>query len=153
MFVLTTSLSAPCCNCIHTQMKILNPESTAKAILSELQPPSPLHISINATTPDMPSSSRANKRKVAVVIDPERERLNQIEEARKRENILRERLEREDAENKRQRKKSAKKGNVASVHSKPRDVLKRLYEPIFTALWDMEFASLNNTNPCQDVYA
>ena len=29
----------------------------------------------------------------------------------------------------------------------PRDALHRLYEPIFTALWDMEFPLLGNINP------
>ena len=137
-------------------MKILNPELTAKAILSELQPLSPSHVSINAATPEMSSSSRGGgggggtkKRKVAaIVIDPEREHLDQIEEARKREKILRERLEREDAENKRQMEKEREeKERRERALETPRDALKRLYEPIFMALWDMEFASLDNTNP------
>ena len=29
----------------------------------------------------------------------------------------------------------------------PRDALHHLYKPIFTALWDMEFPALGNTNP------
>lgn len=129
-------------------MKILHPESTAKAILSEFQPPSPPHITSNAATPDPRSASLGGKRKRAVFVDPERDRLDQIEEARKREKVLRDRLEREDAENKRQMIKEREEAERRErALETPRDALKRLYEPIFTALWDMEFASLGNTNP------
>ena len=130
--------------------KILHPELTAKAILSEFQPPSPPHFGSNAATPDPRSSSslQGGKRKRAVAINPERERLDQIEEARKREKVLRDRLEREDAENKREMiKEREEQERRERALETPRDALKRLYEPIFTALWDMEFASLGNTNP------
>ena len=104
-----------------------------------------------AATPDVSRAGGGGgkKRKLSVlVVDPERERLDQIQEARRREQVLRERLEREDAETKRQMEKEREERERRErALETPRDALKRLYEPIFTALWDMEFACLGHTNP------
>ena len=45
------------------------------------------------------------------------------------------RMEKEEAERK------------ARLAETPRQALRRLYEPVFQALWDMEFSNLHGTNP------
>mmetsp|Transcript_24511 Transcript_24511/g.51985 ORF Transcript_24511/g.51985 Transcript_24511/m.51985 type:complete len:486 (+) Transcript_24511:55-1512(+) len=129
---------------------ILNPESTSKAIMKEYQPDSPKTVTINTKTIAKREEVRETKRKR--VVDPEQEREQQIEEAKKREKVLRERLEREEEENKRQLEKEQKEQErLKRSLETPRDALHRLYEPIFTALWEMEFAFLGNTNPFRTV--
>ena len=72
----------------------------------------------------------------------------QIEEAKKREKSLRERLKREEAEHKRQLKREREEEERRErALDTPRDALHRLYEPIFNALWALEFDSLGGTNP------
>lgn len=81
-------------------------------------------------------------------LDPESDRKAEIAEAKKRERILRERVEREEEQNRRQiemeREEEERREKALET---PRDALHRLYEPIFTALWDMDFPDLGNTNP------
>ncbi|KAL7535497.1 hypothetical protein ACHAXR_006530 [Thalassiosira sp. AJA248-18] len=124
---------------------ILNPESATKTIMAEYQPGTPTAVIINTSGTTKPSGVREAKRKR---VDPEQERQTQIEEAKKREKVLRERLEREEEENKRQiEKEREEQERRERALETPRDALHRLYEPIFTALWDMEFSALGNTNP------
>lgn len=90
----------------------------------------------------------AMKNKEVTILDPEQERQRQIEEASKRERVLRERLERERLiKNELIEKEREEQKRRASVIETPLDALHRLYKPIFTALWDMEFDTLGNTNP------
>ncbi len=80
--------------------------------------------------------------------ETEREQQLQIEEAKKREKILRERIKREEAEHKRLiRKEREEEERRERALDTPRDALHRLYEPIYTALWDLEFPEVGNTNP------
>ena len=102
-----------------------------------------------ATTPSkMDTATPAKSGVKRKQLDPEEEERQRIEEAKKREKILRERLEREEAENKRQiEKEREEQERRERALETPRDALHRLYEPIFTELWDMEFPALNNINP------
>jgi len=80
--------------------------------------------------------------------DTELDQQLQIEEAKKREKILRERIKREEAEHKRLIKKEREEEERRErALDTPRDALHRLYEPIYTALWDLEFPEVGNTNP------
>ena len=66
--------------------------------------------------------------------DRERSReLVRKQEEEERKNRLR--MEKEEAERK------------ARLAETPRQALRRLYEPVFQALWDMEFSNLHGTNP------
>ena len=129
---------------------ILNPESATKAIMAEYnQPGTPAPVEINTNTAPKSGQVRDAKRKRA---DQEQERQQQIAEAKKRDKVLRERLEREEAENKRQieREREEQERKERALET-PRDALHRLYEPIFKALWDMEFPLLGNQNPFRAV--
>lgn len=123
-------------------MKILNPKS-AKRIIEKSQ----LQLSPNITISTKIAVEEASeaKRKRS---DSELEQQFQVEEAKKREKVLRERIKREEAEHKRliekQREEEERRKRALDT---PRDALHRLYEPIFTALWDMEFVEVGNTNP------
>lgn len=123
-------------------MQILHPESAAKAIVAAYQPITPKQ---DTGTPAKLDESRGLKRKA---VDPELERQMEISDAKERERILRERLEREEAENKRQieKEREDQERRERAVET-PRHALHRLYEPIFTALWDTEFSVVGNTNP------
>jgi len=129
---------------------ILNPESTAKAILAESQQSPPAETTGSGATVKSPDQSRQLKRKREEDQEQrkERERQRKIEEAKKREQVLQDRLAREEAEKRRaiekEREEQERRERVVET---PRDALHRLLEPIFTALWDMEFAALGNTNP------
>lgn len=131
-------------------VKILNPESTAKAILAESQQSPPAETTGSGATVKSPDQSRQLKRKREEDQEQrkERERQRKIEEAKKREQVLQDRLAREEAEKRRaiekEREEQERRERVVET---PRDALHRLLEPIFTALWDMEFAALGNTNP------
>lgn len=78
----------------------------------------------------------------------ERERLKSIEKQRERERqreISRKREEeRERAAAEKAKEDAIKKARMAET---PQQALNRLYQPIFQALWDMEFANLHGTNP------
>lgn len=80
--------------------------------------------------------------------DTERDQQLEIEQAKKREKTLRERIKREEAEHKRliEKEREEEERRERALDT-PRDALHRLYEPIFTALWDMEFEEVGNTNP------
>mmetsp|Transcript_23166 Transcript_23166/g.49567 ORF Transcript_23166/g.49567 Transcript_23166/m.49567 type:complete len:506 (+) Transcript_23166:32-1549(+) len=125
---------------------ILNPESATKDIVSGRQPGTQTEgTTIDAKPATNADPVREAKRKR---VDPEQERQAQIVEAKKRERVLRERLEREEAENKRQiEKEREERERRERALETPRDALHRLYEPIFSALWDMEFPALGGTNP------
>lgn len=127
--------------CVHHFVaKILNPKSAQKIIeKSQVQQLFP-----NITSIGSQEEADGAKRKRA---DTELERL-QIEEAKKREKILRERIKREEAEHKRliEKEREEEERRERALDT-PRDALHRLYEPIFTALWDLEFAECGNTNP------
>ena len=131
-------------------VQILNPESTAKAILAEPHPRgSPPAAAADAGAASKSDEARPAKRKR---VDPEQrkeqDRQREIDEARQREQVLQDRLAREEADNKRalekEREEQERRKRVVET---PRDALHRLYEPIFTALWDVEFATLGSTNP------
>lgn len=125
----------------------MNPESATKAIIAGGQPAIATTASITAkkTNYTKPEQAHEAKRKRD---DAEQERQQHIEEAKKREKVLRKRLEREDAENRRQMEiEREEEDQRERAMETPRDALHRLYEPIFTAMWDMEFAALGNTNP------
>ncbi|KAL7547841.1 hypothetical protein ACHAWF_011121 [Thalassiosira exigua] len=115
------------------------------AIMAECPPETPIAETISAETPAKPEGVREAKRKR---VDPEKERQQQIEETKNREKVLRERVEREEAEMKTQiEKEREEQDRRERALETPRDALHRLYEPIFTALWDMEFPTLGNQNP------
>ncbi|KAL7434805.1 hypothetical protein ACHAXM_004273 [Skeletonema potamos] len=119
---------------------ILNPKSAQKIIeKSQVQQLFP-----NITSIGSQEEADGAKRKRA---DTELEQL-QIEEAKTREKILRERIKREEAEHKRliEKEREEEERRERALDT-PRDALHRLYEPIFTALWDLEFAECGNTNP------
>lgn len=131
---------------------ILNPEKALKFIAAEsvkFSPSTPLHApKASASDAAKELMDQAVKRQRETILDPEQERQRQIKEAAKRERVLRERLDREEAENKRRiEKEREEQDRRASMIETPRDALHRLYKPIFTALWEMEFAALGNTNP------
>ena len=133
---------------------LLNPETALRSIVVAEK-----HRSLGTSVEYSSGSSaaavataKAESDKVArqqrATMDPEKEHQQQIEEAKKRERILRERLEREEAENKRMiEKEREEQERRERALETPRDALHRLLEPIFTALWDMEFPLLGNTNP------
>lgn len=112
---------------------IMNPESANRKIIPD------------AKSSLLAESGREAKRAKP---DPEMERLQKIEEAKAREISLRERVAKEEEENKRQieleREEQQQRERALET---PRDALHRLYHPIFTALWDMEFEALGGTNP------
>lgn len=80
--------------------------------------------------------------------DTERDQQLEIEQAKKREKTLRERIKREEAEHKRliEKEREEEERRERALDT-PKDALHRLYEPIFTTLWDMEFLEVGNTNP------
>ena len=80
--------------------------------------------------------------------DIERDHQLEIEQAKKREKTLRERIKREEAEHKRliEKEREEEERRERALDT-PRDALHRLYEPIFTALWNIEFEEVGNTNP------
>ena len=129
---------------------ILNPESALRTIVAAEQRPGTLA----ACRPGTPATANAGAdpdqaaKRQRTTVDPEQERQQQIEEAKKRERVLRERLEREEAEAKRliEKEREEHERRERALET-PRDALHRLYEPIFAALWDMEFAALGNINP------
>lgn len=98
-----------------------------------------------SATPNIQSDKIRDTSKRKRSLDPEEEHQLQIEDAKKREKILKERLKLEEEEHKRQiREEQERRERVET----PRDALHRLYEPIFTALWDMDFpAALGQINP------
>ena len=119
----------------------MNPKSVLKPTKSEKSPPPAL-----ATTVE---SSEALKRKR---MESEKEKQQQIEEAKNREKELRERLEREDAENKlRIEKERLEQERKERALETPKDALHRLYKPIFDSLWEMEFDILGGVNPFRTV--
>jgi len=124
---------------------ILNPDSSTKATVPDRKPGTTTPAKTTPKTTPKPDTPREAKRKR---VDPEQERQSQIEEAKKREKVLLERLEREEIETKRQieREREDRERRERSLET-PRDALHRLYEPIFAALWEIEFAALGNTNP------
>ena len=133
---------------------ILNPKM-ALSIIARATPgtTSTRSATITAAASDLAAKEQddqvAKKQKKEVTtLDPEQERQRQIEEASKRERVLRERLERERLiKNELIEKEREEQKRRASVIETPRDALHRLYKPIFTALWDMEFDTLGKTNP------
>ena len=66
--------------------------------------------------------------------------------AREKQRILARKLEEEDrhARNAREKEEAERKARMAET---PRQALRRLYQPIFQTLWDMEFDNLGKTNP------
>mmetsp|Transcript_11226 Transcript_11226/g.22405 ORF Transcript_11226/g.22405 Transcript_11226/m.22405 type:complete len:481 (+) Transcript_11226:65-1507(+) len=119
---------------------ILNPKSAEKIVEKSQNQVSPQISSIGYL-----QDSSGVKRKRA---DTELDQQLQIEEAKKREKILRERIKREEAEHKRLIKKEREEEERRErALDTPRDALHRLYEPIYTALWDLEFPEVGNTNP------
>ena len=122
--------------------KILNPESTTKAIVAEYH--ASLASAEASATPNVQSDKMRDSSKRKRPLDPDEEHQLQSEDAKKREKILKERLKLEEEENKRQiREEQERRERVET----PRDALHRLYEPIFTALWDMDFPALGQINP------
>ena len=110
--------------------------------MAEYQPPgTPTAVTINTKAITSTGGGSGLKRKR---VDPEKEREEQIEEAKKREKDLKERLALEEEEFRKECEEEERKKKSLET---PRDALHRLYEPIFTALWDMEFEALGNTNP------
>jgi len=124
-------------------LKILNPKSAAQQIIEKSQMQLSPKISIG--TKDLTEESGGVKRSRE---DTERDQQLEIEQAKKREKTLRERIKREEAEHKRliEKEREEEERRERALDT-PRDALHRLYEPIFTALWDMEFAEVGNTNP------
>ena len=117
----------------------MNPKA-ADQIVEKSQQLSPKIISIGSQ--DSVSGVKRNRE------ETELEQQLQIEEAKKREKILRDRMKREEAEHKRQIKKEREEEERRErALDTPRDALHRLYEPIYTALWDLEFPEVGNTNP------
>ncbi|KAL9191092.1 hypothetical protein ACHAXT_000798 [Thalassiosira profunda] len=123
---------------------ILHPKAAEKKILAEYQPPdTPGPVKINTTTPAQSDEAKKRKR-----LDPEEQRQLEVEEAKQREKVLRERIQREEDEHRLQlEKEREEQERKERALETPRDALHRLYEPIFQALWDMEFADLGGTNP------
>mmetsp|Transcript_2721 Transcript_2721/g.3857 ORF Transcript_2721/g.3857 Transcript_2721/m.3857 type:complete len:457 (+) Transcript_2721:179-1549(+) len=78
----------------------------------------------------------------------ERERLRTVELARQREREreIERQKEEEEARIKMEKEKEEMK-RKARLAETPQQALHRLYEPVFRALWDMEFGNLNGTNP------
>jgi hypothetical protein len=133
---------------------LLNPEMVLRSIVAaEQHRSSGTSVEYSSGAPATSvATANAESDKVArrqrATMDPEKERQQQIEEAKKREMVLRERLEREEAENKRMiEKEREEQDRRERALETPRDALHRLLEPIFTALWDMEFPLLGNINP------
>ena len=134
--------------CILSTVKILNPEPATKAIMAEYQISTNSNEVSNIDTPNKQADQNNESTKRKRVLDPEEERQQQIEDAKKREKVLKERLRREEEELKRQlEKEREEKERRERALETPRDALHRLYEPIFTALWDMDFPALGGTNP------
>ena len=130
---------------------ILNPESALRTIVAAEQRPgtsAACRPGIPAATANAGADPDQAAKRQRTTVDPEQERQQQIEEAKKRERVLRERLEREEAEAKRliEKEREEQERRERALET-PRDALHRLYEPIFAALWDMEFAALGNINP------
>jgi len=78
----------------------------------------------------------------------EDERLRKIQRRKERERMREESMLREEENARRQmeqaREEQVRKNRMAET---PQEATHRLYEPIFRALWDMEFEALNGTNP------
>lgn len=105
----------------------------------------PTTAAANLSAKELADQVAKKQKNEVTILDPEQERQRQIEEASKRERILRERLERERLiKNELIEKEREEQKRRASVIETPRDALHRLYKPIFTALWDMEFDTLGN---------
>jgi hypothetical protein len=66
--------------------------------------------------------------------------------SRERQRLLARKLEEEDRTARHAREKEDKE-RKSRMSESPRQTLRRLYQPIFQALWDMEFDNLGNTNP------
>eukprot|EP00560_Eucampia_antarctica_P009814 CAMPEP_0197830192 /NCGR_PEP_ID=MMETSP1437-20131217/6788_1 /TAXON_ID=49252 ORGANISM="Eucampia antarctica, Strain CCMP1452" /NCGR_SAMPLE_ID=MMETSP1437 /ASSEMBLY_ACC=CAM_ASM_001096 /LENGTH=409 /DNA_ID=CAMNT_0043432405 /DNA_START=107 /DNA_END=1336 /DNA_ORIENTATION=- len=78
----------------------------------------------------------------------DRERQRNIDKARERERE-RETARKKTVDEERSRVQTEKEDELrrARLAETPQQALHRLYEPIFRALWDMEFANLHGTNP------
>ena len=74
----------------------------------------------------------------------ERERQQARERERQRELARKQEDEERKTRLARERDEAERKARLAET---PRQALRRLYEPIFQALWDMEFSNLHGTNP------
>mmetsp|Transcript_26497 Transcript_26497/g.58087 ORF Transcript_26497/g.58087 Transcript_26497/m.58087 type:complete len:423 (-) Transcript_26497:16-1284(-) len=72
------------------------------------------------------------------------ERLRRIERERQRTEQMRRREEEANFEAERQRAELQERQRMAET---PRETLYRFYHPIFQALWDMEWETLDNMNP------
>lgn len=92
-----------------------------------------------AAPPPAETPSRADER-----ARDERERTRLIERQKERERQRVHDRRREEEESRRSREEDARRRQKAET---PMEATYRLYEPIFRALWDMEFANLGGTNP------
>ena len=130
---------------------ILNPKMALSIIATPFPCTSPAPTTAaaaNLAAKELENQIAKKQLKEVTILDPEQERQRQIEEASKRERVLRERLERERLiKNELIEKEREEQKRRASVIETPQDALHRLYKPIFTALWDMEFDTLGNINP------
>jgi hypothetical protein len=97
-------------------------------------------VTTTTTTTTTSSSTKEKERFLAL----QQQRMQARERERQRE--LRIQLEEEERRVRVQQEKeeAERKARLAET---PRQALKRLYEPMFQSIWDMEFSNLHNTNP------
>jgi hypothetical protein len=95
-----------------------------------------------ATTTTTTTSSSTKEKERLLALQQQRQQARE----RERQRELRIQLEEEERRVRVQQEKeeAERKARLAET---PRQALKRLYEPMFQSIWNMEFSNLHNTNP------